>query len=1402
MQVVPRTHGPWRLIAAAALCLVALPARSQENPVFVDDSTLASDVLAGLPGLSAAGNQGEAVRLLQRLLDEEGDRLIEAPDDPALYQSVRSRVHNVLTDDQTLLARYREAESARAGAMLEAGRHDDVERTRLLTRPGFEAALRVAAAHLGAARFESARLVLRQIEHHPDRADQALARDAAALAARLAAYLEREEVVQAAARWAEWAGSAPGPSADPVAWPRPLREPVHSPDAAGDAVDLGALVGTPLRTVNLQPSPAMSAAPEEEELPSRRPRTMLEFPYIFPLVVDDTVYTTDGLWISAWDRFTLTPRWQTKPRGADNEREALEEQYAARAYRKRQSRDIEEATTLAAHGRLLLAATGLVSEGGRTGDPRLHALDRTTGRVLWSSYIDELDEQLADASTRGPAVFEGDTAVVAVRKIPMAKRFASAYLVGIDLADGSARWVRLAGSAGWLAYGGRGQWSDWPTLHEGVVYRVDELGVICAIEAGTGRYRWVRRLPGVESRLPTQRVPWAASRPVIDGRTMLALSPDRSQLLRIDLDTGAILGMRDARQLGSPSYVFGAGDRLVAVSQLRVATVPLARAETGPANVSPLIPEPGIVGRVALAGDSLLLPLVSGVGVVSLANLADGREVTLDASGNLVPLDNQLLAADNAQIHSYLVWDRAAEILEARLHADPLDVSTAVTFAELAYRAGRPEAVLDPVDRALAAMGADPLRPVVRTGQRRLFQLLLEMLQGGDRPENAPAIGAGLVAPLAERLGMVAVTPDERATHLLVLAGVHLGAGAARDAVADCQRVIADPTMAGASWQHEGSTVRAELEAISRLDDALRAYGIDAYAPFEASARDALESLRRREAKASDFEAAARAYPRAVAGIEAWLEAARLREATGMALGADHALGRALDAVRALQAVGASLEPALVGEVVGRRIDSLVAHGRVDAAAGELRRADLDWPDLALAVEGRPLDRAELSATLRRRLEARETRPRIEPPLGGAAAALDGWALMRALDRRDAFARRDGVMLLGGGEVGLWEARAGALAPRWTSPYERKPSLVSHGSDRVLLFEPDDLGGALIALAPADGALLWRTEPLGGALAAAEGAGPAAGPERFDSPLDGPVSARDLVLALDETVIAVVSRSGRVAGFDAATGRALWAKRSACHAVHDASAGEGVLLLGGASTPASGDEAGEPIVVMLDLSTGEEISRFTGAVGQVRWVKLIPGAQRAVAGLSQGLVGLSVPHAQADWVLADPVLEETSAAWIAGDRLLVQTSLLDLASLEPRSGRLLASRLEFARRLDLTSPMDVVAADGRVVVLSPDGCAILDAAGGGMVGADAVEHPPGGVVQPALASETVVIVERDPAPGSSDLYRCHVIDGATGRSLESALIRFDAPPNRLALLDDIVIVTAGDRTIALPAGRP
>ena len=85
----------WITVGAVLGC-VAAAAGQLTNPVYTDDSPVARDTLGRVADFVASGNDSEAVRELQRLLDEHGDRLVGERRDEDLFPSVRDRVHAAL----------------------------------------------------------------------------------------------------------------------------------------------------------------------------------------------------------------------------------------------------------------------------------------------------------------------------------------------------------------------------------------------------------------------------------------------------------------------------------------------------------------------------------------------------------------------------------------------------------------------------------------------------------------------------------------------------------------------------------------------------------------------------------------------------------------------------------------------------------------------------------------------------------------------------------------------------------------------------------------------------------------------------------------------------------------------------------------------------------------------------------------------------------------------------------------------------------------------------------------------------------------------------------------------------------------------------------------------------------
>ena len=304
------------VVLAAGLCLPA-PAVAQNqqlNPVYVDDSPVAAETMSRVRDHVGAGNIDEAVRVLQALLDEQGDRVLGVAGEPDVFISVRESVHRLVFGDARLLDRYRQNIGPRAAAMLERGETAAVERQCLMTAPGFEAALRVAQTQLEAAQFEAALRTLAQLEDHPDRRAEP-GRAAAELVAAIAEYLPRAEIVALADRWARQVGAS-SPDAEAVPWPAAAIARSQSPIDRAAPLRTEGLVSKPLWSEEYAPPPPLDDSFIKDLPDAGLPRSARDLT-VMPAVSGELVFVNDGTTISAWDQYTLAERWRVNPGAID-----------------------------------------------------------------------------------------------------------------------------------------------------------------------------------------------------------------------------------------------------------------------------------------------------------------------------------------------------------------------------------------------------------------------------------------------------------------------------------------------------------------------------------------------------------------------------------------------------------------------------------------------------------------------------------------------------------------------------------------------------------------------------------------------------------------------------------------------------------------------------------------------------------------------------------------------------------------------------------------------------------------------------------------------------------------------------------------------------------------------------
>ncbi len=1251
----PRRLLPRLLGLTLALCVgfAAATARAQNvNPVYLDDAPVATEALARVNDHLASGNLEEAARVLQMVLDEHAERVTPPPTKPGeapnadLGVCVRTRVIETLLNNPALLKVYRGRESAEAQHRLELGDEAGVERSRLLTPAGLEAALRLAQRQIEDARFETARLTLDELDKHPDRAG-APGRDAARLMTLLSRYLPREEIKHRAALWQTQAGMTVE-EVEAIAWPEaatsrgvsPLRE-LPTPPAS-----LQGIVSQPLWSVVLSEpqnqgpaDPRMRMMLGAEEDPTNRTPAMARKLFALPTVADELVLVNDGLNISAWDRYTLAPRWAIPlPMPAANPEDENDPNRFANVFGRWDGGSgdrLEDATTVTVRGPWGAAVGGQAVAGVRRGDSRVHFFRVDTGEPLWSVDLGELDPALAQYSVRGPVLIDEGLVVVAARRAaPDQRLLVSLALVALDARDGSLVWSRTVASAGFPFFR---QSIDVHamTVRRGVVYRVDQLGVVGAYELGTGRPVWVRKMPVEAVPMGIAAQAWEVQSPLVDRESVVFLAPDHRRVVRLDAETGEVLGALPSDRLMSPppNYLMAAGEdgkQLVAVGMDRVASVPIETFDKADAkvNLSPALASPGILGRVTTTGGALLVPTVSGVVITDAASPAKVLgHVDLDEPGNALALSGQIIVADDARLHTYLVWERVESQLTKRMEADPKDASAAVTYAELAYRAQRPAKIMPAVEKAIAAIDAEPTSDRNQLARRRLFEAVHEMLlaslerpAGGAETPSSPGIeDAATLARLTAALGRVAKSADERVAQLFAAgrlaeegnraaeAGAAIGAaGDAMAAVEVYQRVLDDDALAAATWRGERLAVRGDLEATRRIQQLIARHGAAVYDLQSRRASDELAVLANQpETDAGALTRIASRYPLAPAAARARLLAARLWSEQNKPQEMLTALTAGLAAAQRVEqpgAEGGGVEASVVGELAGRLVETYMSRGQYRSALRVLAMMRAAHPDVPLvgANEG-VLDVAALRGKLGQRLAAVEHWPRVGPLALSAVQLIEDRAIVRPVIRPRTPRTAGAVALANETELSLWatssltkaEAAAGQktgapLEKIWSRPLgEVSANVVSVDESAAVLYYFDYTSGSRwlerVGFSPAE--VVWKTKPFddavaettgpGAGLGAAwglravpgggmrNGAGPG-GDERFVLPSSGLTKSLDeLMVCKDEGVVILVERSGKAAAYDTNSGELLWASGSLLSRVYDAALGSGRLVLGG-----------------------------------------------------------------------------------------------------------------------------------------------------------------------------------------------------------------------------------------------
>jgi len=1386
-------------LGVALLVFLAVPGaygQAGQTPVYMDDSTAAEEGVARARDQLARGNADEAVDVLRDLLRSQGQRVLALEDEPRLFHSVRDVIHRLLLRNPELFERYLAIESPEARRMLEVGQVVEVERVALLTPAGFEAALRLAQRRLESAQFESAWQTLMQLEDHPQRRTIDPGAEAARLAGLVAEYLPPDARDAATvSRWRDEAGLDPAPEIERIAGPE-LEEGV-TPFEPAPPVDLSGIVSRPLWS-----EPLAIQTDEDEEAEEDDPRDRMNrgrrsnSPWrVFPTVSGDTIYINDGSSVAAWDRFTLAPRWRTELLPAAEQSEAARARTGA-VQRNRRSAAVG-ARTVTITGRWVVAAADEPDIARRDQPTVVVAMDAETGRVRWRTALAAAAPSLEGATIEGRLIVDQGVVLVLVSKDLAERRLDSAQLMALELTTGRPLWLRPLGSTGTLPFASSDSSADLPVTHRGVVYVVDTLGFAAAVETVSGRTRWIRDL-AVDRNLLAPREPWAATGAIVRRDSVFAVTPDNLRIVELDGRSGREIASRSAaRLLGedqSPLYLLDAGDQLAIVGSSAIYTIGMDAFADESVRAEPALDlgTESFRGRAVIAGDMALAPTRTGLRSASLTEPggAEPALTHLEEPGNVLAMESQLVVVDDQAVRTYLLWDVAQRVLTERMERTPTDPTPAVTFAELAYRAGKPDRILPAVRQALGSIERDPLSPRNRTSRARLFRSVLAMVEPDADDPQLGSLSREQFESLLGELGRAASEPEERVQHLMARGRFYESEERIDEAIEAYQRVLDDDRLAAAKMESgAGSMGSAQNVATRSLRRVVRRFGAGVYAPYEVEARRMLEDVPP-AAGPEEYARVAQRYPVSRAGAQAWLDAASAYLSRGRPHGAVFALESGLQTAEDALAI----DDELVGELAGRLIKLLSQTGRVAAASETLDRLTAQRPMLPLTDRGAPISIDALRAELSDQLALLDRRPEIgllgdAPPV----QSLDGWSVMTPVIRRPVGAPTDMIVMESEGEIGVWGvAQPTGVSQRWSVQADQHTALLDYDDRSVFLTSRGDGGRVYVRHNIESGDLIWASSPF---------------PELFEidgeerartvqTELDGIRSAVEQVVALDDATLLIADRGGRVAAYDKSTGKLLWKLPRTIDVIADMAINAGVIAIAGSRTQDGVMGSPVPAMIVLDSRTGQVQHRVDLETGAAHWVRVTDAAE-AIVGTSGAISLYDVFTGRRRWSVGGASGRRTVEAWVFPGRVIAQNDRGELRQIETESGAPLDRALETRERVTSSVPIIGGAVGDRAAFASTIGILIYDRHGE-LVGVD--HRPTGTAMHPAeFGADRFVTVGM--VAGSIDgevfYYDLEFFSIRSCALEQRRAVGLYPTPTRLALLDGRILITSGPGTVVL-----
>lgn len=1292
-------------------------------PVYVEDSPAAQEWIEEADQLRAEDRVSEAVELLQKVIEQYERKLV--PVAPGRYVDAGRHARRRIVEDERLRQSYsRRYDAAAERDLLLARESPPAQRAAAfdallaqyeLTSAGLEASLDRAAIYLEQADGVMAQNLLERAAEHPNLAPF---RERYHRLSAIAAVFNQDDKALMVHRDALAEITDPGEvdrlaaGLDRLATPSVGRfEPPSAP-------------GGPLWEVKVA-SAATNPAPNRRN--ARQQTQRITWPVVTalqPVVAGDEVLLGDGQRLRSLDRFSGRTRWVLEKPEIEQAAQAV----AAMTNRTPQS---PSAARVAVAGRRVYAVLGSVGGwpmrvANQAGDTRLFALDRESGETIWGVKPAELDPTLERAFFHGTPRVGLDRVYVMLRRTQLTG-FQDAVVAALDADTGRLLWKRHVSSTATANRFGIGP-APTMTLAGDTLYISDQLGAVVAIEARDGGFRWMRVFDittqtnaSGRANLVRQYQPsysrWPSSDPiVVPAGLVVSLIRESAGRVLLDPESGTTLRDLNGESIAEARSLFDADGRILGVEHRVLTLYDGGTLEPIWTRELQLLDDredevfagwPDIAnGYAAMTTNHRLLVYRLGDGEVVYDSAVTGP-------GNVVIVDGQLLLASGNKLLGYMDWDLAYEKLIGRAEDSPRDHKIGLALAHLGMGQGRSGAVIEGVDLAMSALTASDrhagLRPQTTADIRaRVFDEVVALVEADSE------IDPDSKSELFDRLATLAADPAQEAAYHLSFGAFLAAQGRPEEAVEQYQFILLDESLESQLYRQPTLTRQAGLEARGRIEQLIAEHGRSVYNDFDRLAAQRLAEL-------SD---PASPEPRALARLADRYPVSLVAPEALYLAGETYAdMGENKLAVRYLRsAYRTASDPALLARVVGRLVAVQVDLQRPQVAAHWLRRAARDHPGLTPTRDGqpKPVDLWLMELSMLDRIA--DSLPRIDLPLG-TPFEVEG-RLMMPVAQGDLRSSTNHFMTRKGASVAMYSE--GSTTPNWEAELDDPHAELLALTDHQALFW-SDREARLTAYDAETGKPSWETIDIEAVL---DRVGEARVREDL-RPREQRQFVRDLnpaglvirdnrlvlerneapagyLLAVNDTVVCVADRAGRITAIDRVTGEPIWQQLSQLDRLDHIAIDEQNVAFSGMAFPdtATASQA----ILILDAISGAPRRAPSETTEATRWLGF--GDEGRLISVSDSRVTLRDPDTgQVPWRLDFYGRKSGDMNWIADGLLLVVTetdTTRVLVVIDTQAGRVLN---RFALSSGRGGPVRVHRLDEGWVIGTPDAVFCIDSLG-------------------------------------------------------------------------------------------